>query len=550
MSDRKWTPGYVQQRFPAEVRELRRADGKDPDVKPTHQWLRDHGLSGIQGYAERQEKTVDEVLLDECGFEPRERKPLPGTHAETKQLIHKWLQDEDEEFNRLNDTSVGNAWTHMRRLMEISREALGSTNLLRPARAPAGKNVRLTLDLFREMNGELEAEGARYNYASTLASFYEYLEMIGEVDSNPAEKVLPRMGWSYNRESPEQTLTPAQVRECWEATRSIDDGALEDPDAEGLRELLVEKVLLLCLAGCGHRTSDPLITNAQEDVILDQGDPRVCFDAKRKNGPGTTPIMAGLDYFEQYIELLKETGHEMLFPSELSEDGTRSDAWVRNKIEEIVDRADVRLPDGSKPTPKHFRQFWFNEYLDAYEAYIAKIEDVAEAQSSASAEIVDKHYLASHRARDHFRRFAYEHFETAFPTDVVVAPEEIAAARDTDTDEDGQSSLEDFVGAWLPGVAHAWVSAQLAKARAQREKAAIEYDPETSLPSRREAVVVAAGTLVSATMIGVMTAHLRVNPIVDPGSVPPEMSIALVAWLAYAIYDMPDLEEPPANSPS
>ncbi len=548
MSDRKWTPGYVQQRFSAEVRELRRAEGNDPDVKPTHQWLRDHGFSGIQGYAKRHEKTVDDVLLEECGFEARERKPLPGTHTETKKLIHKWLRDEDEEFNRLNDTSVGNAWTHMRRLMEICRDALGSSNLLRPARAPTGKNVRLTLDLFREMNTEFESEGARYNYASTLVAFYEYLEMIGEVKSNPAELVLPRMGWSYKRESPEQTLTPAQVRECWEATESVDEDELEELDAEKLRELLVEKMLLLCLAGCGHRTSDPLITSAKEDVILDRGDPRICFDEERKNGPGTTPIMAGLDYFEQYTELLEEEGHEMLFPSELSEDGTRSDAWVRNKIEEIVDRADVRLPDGSKPTPKHFRQFWFNEYLDAYEAYIAKIEDVAAAQSSASAEIVDKHYLASHRARDHFRRFAYAHFETAFPTDVVISPEEIAAARDTDTDEDGQSSLGDFVGAWLPGVAHAWVSAQLAKARAQREKAAIEYDPETSLPSHREAAVVVIGTLVSATMIGVMTARLGVNPIVDPGSVPPEMPIALVAWVAYAIYDLPDLEEPPADS--
>lgn len=544
MSDRKWTPGYVQQRFPAEVRELRRADGKDPDVKPTHEWLREHGFSGIQGYAKRHEKTVDDVLLDECGFEPRERKPLPGTHAETKQLIHKWLRDEDEEFNRLNNTSVGNAWTHMRRLMEISREALGSSNLLRPARAPTGKNIRLTLDLFRQMNDEFEAEGSRYNYASTLVAFYEYLEMIGEVDSNPAEAVLPRMGWSYERESPEQTLTPAQVRECWEATESIDEDEIEELDTEELRELLVEKVLLLSLAACGERTSDPLITNAREDVILDPADPRICFDEERKNGPGTVPIMAGLDYFEQYIELLEEEGHEMLFPSDLSEDGTRSDAWVRNKVEEIVDRADVRLPDGSKPTPKHFRQFWFNEYLDAYEAYIAKIEDVAEAQSSASAEIVDKHYLASHRARDHFRRFAYVHFETAFPTDVVISPEEIAEARESDDDDD-QSSLGDFVGAWLPGVAHAWVSAQLTKARAQREKAAIEYDPETSLPSRREAAVVAVGTLAMSTVIGVMTAHLGVNPLVDPNSVPPEMPIALVAWLAYAIYDLPDLEEPP-----
>ncbi|ERG97326.1 hypothetical protein [Haloquadratum walsbyi] len=224
--------------------------------------------------------------------------------------------------------------------------------------------------------------------------------------------------------------------------------------------------------------------------------------------------------------------------------GTRSDTWVRNKIEEIVDRAGVRLPDGSNPTPKHFRQFWFNEYLDAYEAYIAKIEDVATEQSSASAEIVDKHYLASHRERDHFRRFAYTHFETAFPTDVVISPEEIAEARN-DTDDDGQTSLGDFVGAWLPGTATAWVSAQATKARASREKAAIEYDPRTSLPSRREAAVTAIGTFALAAVIGVMTAIQGINPLVAPGSVPPEMPIALLLWLAYAIYDMPDLEEPP-----
>jgi len=549
MTDPKWTLAYVQQRFSAEVRERRRSEGKNPDVKPTHTWLREHGFSGIQGYAERQGKTVDEVLLDECGFEPRERKSLPGTHAETKQLIHTWLQDEDEEFGRLNDTSVGNAWTHMRKLIEVSQEELGTSNLLRPARAPDGKNVRLMLDLFRGLNANYPSEGARYNYASTLAAFYEYLELIGEVESNPAEMVLPRMGWSYNRESPEQTLTPRQVRDCWEATKGIDEETLAELGPEELRERLVEKVLLLCLAGCGHRTGDTLVVNAREDVILDGDDPRVCFDKERKNGPGTTPIMAGLDYFRQYIELLEEAGYEMLFPSDRSADGARSDTWVRDKIESIVDRAGVRLSNGSKPTPKHFRQFWFNEYLDAYEAYIAKVEDVAAAQSSASAEIVDKHYLASHRARDHFRRFAYQHFETAFPTDVVVSPEEIAAARGTDTDnEESQTSLDDFVGAWVPGFAPAWLSVQLTTARAQREKAAIEHDPETSLPSRREAMVVALGTVATSTVIGVMATHLGVNPIGDPNSVPPEMPIALVAWLAYAIYDLPDLDEPPADS--
>lgn len=451
MSDRRWTPEYVRQRLPAEIREVRRAEGKSPDVKPTHSWLRKHGLIGIQNYADRQDKTVDDVLIEECGFEPRERKPLPGTHAETKKLVRQWLLDEEDSFDRLNNTSVENAWTHIRRVMEISREALGSTNLLRPARADAGENVRLIINLYTAMNGEFESEGTRYNYATTLASFYDYLHLLEEVETNPAAAVLPRMGWSYDRESPKQRLEASQVRACWEATKSFD---VEDPeklDTEELREALEEKILILCLAGSGQRTSEPLMTNAQEDVILDRDDPRICFDKERKNGAGTTPIMAGVEYFEQYIEVLKEQGYEMLFPSDLSEDGTRSGTWVRDKIEEIVDRAGVQLIDGSKPTPKHFRQFWYNEYLNAYEIYISKIEDVAEAQSSASAEIVNNHYLANHHERNHFRDFAYEHFEAAFPIDVVISPEEIEAARDADDEsDDPQSGLNEFLAASDP----------------------------------------------------------------------------------------------------
>lgn len=539
MSDREWTPAYVRQRLPAEIQELRRADGKDPDVKPTHEWLRDHGFSGIQGYAERQGKTVDEVLLNECGFNPRERKSLPGTHAETKQLIRKWLRDENEEFYRLNDTSVGNAWTHMRRLLEISQEALESSNLLRPARAPAGENTRLMLSLYREMNSELKSEGARYNYASTLASFYEYLIMIGEVDSNPAEDLLPRMGWSYTRESPAQSLTPAQVQDCWEATQSINEEVLADLDDEDLRKLLVEKVLLLCLAASGHRPNDMLITNAQENIILDRRDPRVCFDEDRKNGPGTTPIMAGLDYFEQYIELLEAEGYEMLFPSELSEDGTRSTTWVRNKIEEIVDRADVRLPDGSKPTPKHFRQFWYNEYYDAYEAYISKVADVAEAQSSASAEIVDKHYLTSHRARDHFRKFAKEHFEAAFPIDVVVSPEEIAEARDTDTDdEDDQSSLGDFLAASDP------VSPFVRKRLRKEHEAAVVSEKVAYPPTPEKAGATCLGLFLFAVIAGValaLSGTFWIDPLEGHIHATPGAKIGAVMAVGMIYRELPDL---------
>lgn len=501
MAKRNWTAEYIQQRLPAEIKELRRTAGKNPDVKPTHKWLHENGFSGIQGYAGRKGKTVDDVLLNECGFEPRNRKPLPGTHAETKQLIRKWLRDEDTNFARLNDTSVEDARSHMRRLLEISQEVLGSSNLLRPARAEPEKGVRLMLTLYTAMNDRFPAQGTRNNYASTLASFYDYLDMIGEVSSNPADKLLPRMGWSYTRESPKEVLKASQVRKCWNATKTLDTDNVEEFDTDEFREALEEKILILCLGGCGQRTSGPLITNGKEDIILDRDDPRICFDEERKNGPGTTPIMAGIEYFEQYIELLEAEEYEMLFPSDLSEDGTRSDTWVRNKIEEIVDRAGVRLPNGSKPTPKHFRQFWYDEYLAAYEAYISRVAVAAEAQSSASAEIVDKHYLTDQRARDHFRKYASEHFEAAFPLDVVVSPEEISAARDTDgSDEDPQRSLGDFSVAMDP-------VSPLARERLQKEhEQAANSDTIDYPPPPQRTVAACLGLLLFAAVAGVSLA--------------------------------------------
>lgn len=536
MTDRKWTEEYVKHRFPAEVREQRRMQGKDPDIKPRHTWLRENGHSGIQNYADRQGKTVDDVLLEECGFEPRERKPLPGTHAETKKLIKRWLEDEEDEFGRINDTTVGNTWTYMRRLLEICQDKLGSSNLLRPARAPPGEDVQLTLKIFRGLNEELESEGARFNYGSALDKFYEYLEMIGKVDSNPAGVLLHRMGWTHEREPPEMVPTPKQVRKCWAATETIE-----------------EKIIIISLAGCGMRTGDLLIIDAREDVQLKLIDPQICLDDRRKNLQGTVPIIVGMDYLETYIEILDEEEEDWngaLFPSDLSEDGTRSDGWVRARVEEIVERADVTLPDGSKPTPKHFRRFWYNEYLEAYRSYMAMVQDVANVQGSKSARIVDTHYLSSHHERDHFRQYAQAHFETAFPMDIVLSPEEIAEAREEeedDEDDDGQSSLGDYVGGWLPGVAMAWGSAQITRRRAQREKAAIEYDPRTSMPSAGRAATTVCGLLAFSAVLGVMLAFQGVN--LNPAAGPVDPPLTLVAGFVIGAirtaYLLDDLEEPP-----
>lgn len=488
---RKWTEEYVQERFPAEVNEIRQSEGKKPNIKPLHSWLREHGFTGIQNYASRRNKTVDDVLLNECEFEPRERKPLPGTHAETKRLVRQWLEAEITDFSRLRTSSTGNEWTCMRKLIKICKEKLGSGNLIRPARAPPGKDVQLTIKIFRGLNEELESEGARYNYASSLDYFYDYLDLIGKADSNPARDLLPRMGWTYEREPPEMVLTPQQVRSCWEVT-----------------ETLEEKILILCLAGCGLRTNGLLIIKACEDVHYDRADPIITLDDQRKNLQGTVPIMVGVGYFEKYIEQLAtdDDWNGMLFPSELSEDGSRSDTWVREQIEDIVERAGVTFPDGTQPTPKHFRRFWYNEYIEAYQSYMAMVQDVANIQGSESGRVVNKHYLSTHHERDHFRRYAQTHFETAFPVDSVPSPEEIIDARDKDEDNDGQTTLGRFNSSTPAGVV-GLCSATIGKIsyeRLRREYADLIVEDGSWAPPKR----MAKGMTVSMFLLTVMSVQM------------------------------------------
>ena len=96
----RWTEERLRTRFPGKVREERRAEGLDPDVRPTQEWLRDHGYSGIEGFARRNDMSVTEVLEDICGFDPRPSKPLEIDHAETRRLVEEWLEVEQDIFNQ------------------------------------------------------------------------------------------------------------------------------------------------------------------------------------------------------------------------------------------------------------------------------------------------------------------------------------------------------------------------------------------------------------------------------------------------------------------
>lgn len=149
--------------------------------------------------------------------------------------------------------------------------------------------------------------------------------------------------------------------------------------------------------------------------------------------------------FEEYLEYLDDEWEEWngaLFPSEQSADGTRSVTWVSNRIDEIVTRAGITLSDGSTPTAKHFRRFWFTAYNQALGEYLDRVDILSDDQGSDDQQIASKHYLPDWQQRDHFRHYARNYFEAATPGDEFVPPEDVFEARESE--DDPQAGLDRF----------------------------------------------------------------------------------------------------------
>lgn len=426
----RWTEERLRTRIPAKIREERREEGLDPDVCPTREWLRDHGYGGIEGYARRNEKSVTEVLQDVCGFEPRGPKPLGINHPETRRLIDEWLQDEDEVFYQWEDGRINDARTHIRTLADVAREELGSSNFLRLVRETSEVEVNHLIRLFGALGNRLETEGAESNYTRTLERWADYLVLKGEIDAHKIENVRGMMGYTYERKSPEHYLDPEQIRECWRAT-----------------ETLEEQALLVVLAASGIRREEPT-SRKVSDLRLDRDDPYIVFDDNRKTGAATVPLMAGVEVLEKWLDKLETLDYwdgEWLFPSKKSQDGSRPAGWVNDTIEEIVERADVTFPDGEQPTPKSFRDFWYNHYLSARQTWLTEVETLADEQGVSSAKIIDLHYLTAKGERDHFRKFAQSYFAAAFGDDLTHGIKGVHEVREEERDDDVQTAIDDYV---------------------------------------------------------------------------------------------------------
>lgn len=417
----------MKTRIAAKIREDRRQQGLRPNTVPTQKWLRDNGYGGIESFANRQEMTVTEVLSEMCDFEPR-KKSFGIRHAETKQSIQRWLEKEEELFGAWKTRRLDNARTHIRTLVSIAQRRLGSTNLLRIVTADPPEDVRLIEELLSGLAEEFESEGAQSNYTRTLERWAEY-EATRRNRQQRVGKIRAMMSYDYERRSPEHELTLSMLQDYWAAC-----------------ETLEEQALFVLLVASGARRREPT-TVAVPDLRLDRDDPYIVFDETRKTGAATVPIMAGVDVLESWVESLPEDGpgeENWLFPSPRSEDGSRPKAWVNKTVRELVQRSGVTFPDGEEPTPKSFRQYWYQTQAAAKQEWLAHLDTLADEQGVSSSRIIDLHYLTGKAERDHFRRYTQSKFASIFGDERVHGIEAVVEARDEEQTS-SQREIADYM---------------------------------------------------------------------------------------------------------
>lgn len=418
----------LKEDFAPQVKEDLLAQGKDPDVKPTHRWLRDNKFWAVFTYCRGREETVDEILLNELGFDERPTKPLPGHSTETKQLLHDFFAEETDIYNRVNGSSTDDLSTHMRLLMDLSLETFGHADLVNIARMSRREQFFALRDLFNSLQDHHETEGSAYNYATTLVEFYDWLVDRGEIDSHRAAEMRARFGWEYDRTGPSYVLTTDEVYQLWQATKT-----------------LTEKVIIILLFAAGLRPADIQVLT-EDGIYLDPADPHLEFGPERKNGAGKPVLLAGDRILKRHLEILKQDPdwNGAILPSDESESGVRSYNYIQSRFDDVVERSSLTIDrDGYDLTPTAGRDFYMNILGEARRQFLHGVaEPTAEAAGSSSARVLNKHYLQDRKNRRFFLKYASTSIEAAFGDQAISYAEEDDVRHQS---HPGQTKMQEWI---------------------------------------------------------------------------------------------------------
>jgi len=190
----------------------------------------------------------------------------------------------------------------------------------------------------------------------TLAPFYEFMAARETEISNPAAVLLPPVAWTYAATAPGRILTLDQIRQCWLAAATPRDTRRDDIRQ---RTTPPERLLLLVLSGALLCNNAPEIRDAHDEnaISIDSKD-----DTLQGAATQQSPLLfkPEVDFLDRHCNTIGDRIYEEWITPDYFGMQTRARAWAEQTIEEIARRADIRLPDGSRPTPWHFQQFWLD----------------------------------------------------------------------------------------------------------------------------------------------------------------------------------------------
>jgi len=357
----------------------RREEGHDPkNDMPSHEWLNDHGYSGIHRALKRDHDTTTGEFFDEL-LDPREEFDWAGSHHETQQWLEKFLTSLEERKNRA-DSTIQSKRGRLSRILRTHLKVNNSGDLISSVRS-RNKNkdaFEQLLNVGDELDETLESTQSKFNHIYDLIEFYQFLLRRKVAAYNPGEWVKEEFDWdcsgTYDKSNP--CLSKEQVKKIWDTTRDLE-----------------EQLIVICYVGLGLRTDEPASLTRENFDLEKEGCPRIDFD-ERKNYAGTVPVLVGKNQIAQRLREVQSNVNksDCLFPSTYSDNEALSGAAMRDRFKDICRRAGVKV-DGETPTPRHARRTWYSLYTESLDELYGKLEFPADDQSSKTIEVVRDSYL-------------------------------------------------------------------------------------------------------------------------------------------------------------
>lgn len=415
--------------FREDCRQRRKNQGYDPDIKPSHRWLSSNGFSGIQNVARRKGMTVDELLIEEVGFE----KPSYEYQIEddrTRSHVKTFIDDESDDYGRYSETTVKSIKSHFKKIAKASRQARGTDDLVAIAEKPKSVAYRLLKKVLSELETMIGV--GIINYARTLSEFISHLDQVGaiDIDKNPVKLIVDRKGYTAYPDRP-------------------DVGDIPDPEEIHLAYSKADPMLtagIVLTAGSGSRPTH-VVSKTADDINLDPADPHVKVKRENKTGPTNRALMGGIEFMENYIEAVstEQTSDSIyIFPSDKGQKPHMSYGNFLEKFKRHCRKLELTDSDGDPYTPKLFKSFYVTRLTELSIRYENKhVGRATEYIGDKSSKVKKESYSYQRLERDHFRQHVEDTYRRVFQDDAV-SVQDIKKERSLRHREDNQSSLYDF----------------------------------------------------------------------------------------------------------